>query len=91
MGSNLCICPCHAKGRTACPDCDGRHAAWVAARAAEARRQLERSRATQYEIIGGPLDGQFSEAPAGAHGFEYQGHTYELVSDDTGARFWRET
>lgn len=43
----------------------------------------------QIEVLGGPLDGEFSDRPAGCDAFEHLGHLYRLDREDTGSYFWR--
>lgn len=46
-------------------------------------------KSSEYEAVGGPLDGDMSVAPAGADTFEWRGHVYRLQREDTGGYFWR--
>ncbi len=40
------------------------------------------------EVLQGPLDGEYSDMPAGCDTFEWNGHLYRIQREDTGAPFW---
>lgn len=104
MSNHICVCSCHSAGATiGCLSCAARHDELraqvqavldeenrkLAAIQAEKARKLEAERAVKHEILGGPLDGQFSGVPGNSNTFEHNGHLYTLESEDTGAKFWK--